>query len=274
MENGKRKTKRFSLVHLPFAHHGNGSLSFVDEETNGSYPFTNGLNRLSGHTHLCLWQITHNFDGEWQTWQINYQMIDGLHLIDKKLITLRSAPGLSCPSPLLLDSWMSADHFVLLTGKCARVRQVTKHPHKTRTFQCGGLSSRGGGFSIKCAVSGQRVSSSCPCKYLQTGKKIARGGGLTLAETDHLPCTAMCPDIHCNATFDHVLQLQFGEWHQKPVLSRVWLMTKTRKGGRDRCCPIRVHVMMSNNFFKKLFSNSSIFVDHQTVHPRLYEKFR
>ncbi len=27
---------------------------FVDEETNGSYPFANGLNRLNGHTHLCL----------------------------------------------------------------------------------------------------------------------------------------------------------------------------------------------------------------------------
>jgi hypothetical protein len=28
-ENGKRKPRQFSLIHLPFAHHANGSLSFV-----------------------------------------------------------------------------------------------------------------------------------------------------------------------------------------------------------------------------------------------------
>jgi hypothetical protein len=37
--------------HLPFAHCANGSLSFVRfKETNESYPFANGLNRLA---HLC-----------------------------------------------------------------------------------------------------------------------------------------------------------------------------------------------------------------------------
>ncbi len=38
--NGKRKPRRFSLICLPFVHN-----------TNGSYPFANGLN---GHAHLCM----------------------------------------------------------------------------------------------------------------------------------------------------------------------------------------------------------------------------
>jgi hypothetical protein len=33
-------------------------LSFVDEETNGSYPFANGLNGLNRLSHLCLYQQT------------------------------------------------------------------------------------------------------------------------------------------------------------------------------------------------------------------------
>jgi hypothetical protein len=33
---------------------------FVEEETNGSYPFVaNGLKRLNGHTHLCLLHSSH-----------------------------------------------------------------------------------------------------------------------------------------------------------------------------------------------------------------------
>jgi hypothetical protein len=38
--NGKRKTRRFSLIRLPLTH-----------RENGSYPFANGLNGLA---HLCL----------------------------------------------------------------------------------------------------------------------------------------------------------------------------------------------------------------------------
>ncbi len=39
--------RRFSLILLLFAHRVKGSLSFVDEETNGSNPFANGLNGLN-----------------------------------------------------------------------------------------------------------------------------------------------------------------------------------------------------------------------------------
>ncbi len=52
METSNRKQKMedgspgdFSLIHLPFVLCSNGCLSFVDEETNGSYPFSNRLNR-------------------------------------------------------------------------------------------------------------------------------------------------------------------------------------------------------------------------------------
>jgi hypothetical protein len=55
--HGKLKTgaQPIFFICLPFAHRANGSLSFVvcpfiDEETNGSYPFANGL---SGLAHLC-----------------------------------------------------------------------------------------------------------------------------------------------------------------------------------------------------------------------------
>jgi hypothetical protein len=54
--NGKRKSKRFTLIRLPFAHCANGRFlfvhPFVDEETNKSYPFVQGLNRLA---HLWHW---------------------------------------------------------------------------------------------------------------------------------------------------------------------------------------------------------------------------
>jgi hypothetical protein len=63
--NGKRKmeAQEIFLNPLPFAHLANGSLSFVsfvNEETNGSYPFANGLNGLA-----LLWctvyQATHTY---------------------------------------------------------------------------------------------------------------------------------------------------------------------------------------------------------------------
>ncbi len=47
--NGKRKPRRFSLIHLPFAHRANGSLS--------SYPFANWLNALNGLVHLLDFNI-------------------------------------------------------------------------------------------------------------------------------------------------------------------------------------------------------------------------
>jgi hypothetical protein len=59
MENEKRKPRRFSLIRLPFAHRAKNCFSFcpfIDEETNGSYPFANGLNGLNGLNilaHLC-----------------------------------------------------------------------------------------------------------------------------------------------------------------------------------------------------------------------------
>ncbi len=51
MGNGKWKTRRFSLIRLSFVHHakGFGLCRFANEETNGSYPFANGLN---GFTYL------------------------------------------------------------------------------------------------------------------------------------------------------------------------------------------------------------------------------
>ncbi len=58
MGDRKRKLGQFSLNHLLFAHRANESLLSVRlyEETNGSYPFANGLNRLNGPNalaHLC-----------------------------------------------------------------------------------------------------------------------------------------------------------------------------------------------------------------------------
>ncbi len=52
MESSKWKTEAqgYSLIRLPFRHREKGILPFVDEETNGSYPFANGLNGLA---HLC-----------------------------------------------------------------------------------------------------------------------------------------------------------------------------------------------------------------------------
>jgi hypothetical protein len=50
ISNGNRKPRRFSVIQLPFARCANKRkffLSFADEETNGSYPFANGLNRLA-----------------------------------------------------------------------------------------------------------------------------------------------------------------------------------------------------------------------------------
>jgi hypothetical protein len=59
-ENGKQKHRRFSLIHLLFSHHTNRSLLFLYlQETNGSYPFANGLNGL---THLC--QCPHAYFAE------------------------------------------------------------------------------------------------------------------------------------------------------------------------------------------------------------------
>jgi hypothetical protein len=56
-EQIKRKTRWFSLICLPFAHLATAvcRLSvcpFVDEGTNRSYLFANGLNRLNGLAHL------------------------------------------------------------------------------------------------------------------------------------------------------------------------------------------------------------------------------
>ncbi len=53
VSNGKRKPRWFSFTRLPFAHHANGFVvcPFITEETNGSFPFSNGLNRL-GHLWL------------------------------------------------------------------------------------------------------------------------------------------------------------------------------------------------------------------------------
>jgi hypothetical protein len=48
-ENGTRKPRRFSLIRLPLAHRANGFVvcPFVYDETNGRYPFANGLNELA-----------------------------------------------------------------------------------------------------------------------------------------------------------------------------------------------------------------------------------
>jgi hypothetical protein len=54
--NGKLKPRRCSIICLPFAHRSNRILTrvcpFVDKETNGSYLFADGLNRLA---HLWVW---------------------------------------------------------------------------------------------------------------------------------------------------------------------------------------------------------------------------
>jgi hypothetical protein len=46
--NGKRKPRRFSLIHLPLVDRSCKRkfvvCPFVEEEINGSYPFANGLN--------------------------------------------------------------------------------------------------------------------------------------------------------------------------------------------------------------------------------------
>jgi hypothetical protein len=49
VEKEKRKTRRFSLHCLSFAHRANGFIfcPFVDEETNESCPFANKLNGLA-----------------------------------------------------------------------------------------------------------------------------------------------------------------------------------------------------------------------------------
>jgi hypothetical protein len=44
ISNGKQKPKQFSLIRLPFAHQV--VCPYVDEETDGSYPFANRLNGL------------------------------------------------------------------------------------------------------------------------------------------------------------------------------------------------------------------------------------
>jgi hypothetical protein len=49
--------ENFTSIRLPLAHCADGRFSFVDEETNGSYPFANvfnELNRINGLTHLWL----------------------------------------------------------------------------------------------------------------------------------------------------------------------------------------------------------------------------
>ncbi len=51
VSNGKQKPRQFPLIRLPFVHRANFVVSpFVDKETNGSYPFANGLNGL---VNLC-----------------------------------------------------------------------------------------------------------------------------------------------------------------------------------------------------------------------------
>ncbi len=54
--NGKLKPRRCSIICLLFAHRTNRILTcvcpFVDKETNGSYLFADGLNRLA---HLWVW---------------------------------------------------------------------------------------------------------------------------------------------------------------------------------------------------------------------------
>jgi hypothetical protein len=61
MENGKKKHRQFSLIHLLFAHCETEvcRLLFVDKETNGSYPFANGLNGIIGLARLCIEQPIH-----------------------------------------------------------------------------------------------------------------------------------------------------------------------------------------------------------------------
>ncbi len=66
--NGKRKPRRFSLICVPFAQWVNGSLSFVDEETNGSNPFADGLNGLNGLAHLCIGILQYMTDMTIQNW--------------------------------------------------------------------------------------------------------------------------------------------------------------------------------------------------------------
>jgi hypothetical protein len=59
ISNRKRNLRRFPLIHLPFAHRANRSLSFVcllTKKQTGSYQFANGLNGLKGLyrlAHLC-----------------------------------------------------------------------------------------------------------------------------------------------------------------------------------------------------------------------------
>jgi hypothetical protein len=52
---GKRKSRRFSLSFIISTQCSQKFVvcPFIDEETNGSYPFANGLNRLYGLAHLC-----------------------------------------------------------------------------------------------------------------------------------------------------------------------------------------------------------------------------
>ncbi len=53
VSNGKPKPRRFSFIRLPFSSCKRIFFlcPFVYEETNGSFPFTNGLNGLA---HLCV----------------------------------------------------------------------------------------------------------------------------------------------------------------------------------------------------------------------------
>jgi hypothetical protein len=44
--NGKQKSRRFSFIRLPFAHRAYIVCPPVDEETNGNYPFANGLKKF------------------------------------------------------------------------------------------------------------------------------------------------------------------------------------------------------------------------------------
>jgi hypothetical protein len=57
--NGKRKTEAKAIFLDPFTLCSECKWKFVvcplvDEETNGSYPFANGLNVLNGFAHLCI----------------------------------------------------------------------------------------------------------------------------------------------------------------------------------------------------------------------------
>jgi hypothetical protein len=52
---GKQKSRRFSLSFIVSSQCSQKFVvcPFIDEETNGSYPFANGLNRPCGLAHLC-----------------------------------------------------------------------------------------------------------------------------------------------------------------------------------------------------------------------------